>query len=222
MRFKRMFSIALAAAVVLPQPGWAAPVQKSARIKVARDKQVISDNSELEQLGFHADSDRRMASYSYGDMLVFARCVMRFDPAAAHRAMEVPIGDDSEANFSRMADSNRSCLQRSARIHPLLIRAALAEAAMGLPAEARELRNPIGVPAVAKGRPLRATSRCQVETAPALVEAVFGSRPGSDEERGAVAALFAAAPDCGEWDLEKTSPTVARLSLIEARYQLAH
>lgn len=220
--------IAAAAALLAPAVAAAYP---SGSVGGAHRRGVIFPSVEMQpgfaeaslgEMQMMANEERLLVSYEYADMLAFARCVARFDPEAATRVMNEPIGALAEADrLARLAEVNRACLVRQSKVHPLLLRAALAEAAMEQGEVRTPMANAVGVPPVAKGIRLGAISLCQNSTAPKLVSAVLATEPGSVEERAAVEKLYSASTGCGPTRLGGISPTVARLSLIDTRYKLA-
>lgn len=179
-------------------------------------------NSVLDRAVWRAYADQSLTSYEYSTFLAFARCVARFDPGAARDVMENPIGAEAgRSRLVRLAEVNRACLIQPSKVHPLLLRAALAEAAMDDGKVRVILATPIGVPAVAKGYHLATVSECQIRRSPDLVDAVFAAPPGTDDERAATERLYSRTSGCGASTLGGLSPTAARLSLIDIRYQMA-
>ena len=185
-------------------------------------EQINFDKSFVDRAVWQANADRSMTSYDYSTFLAFARCVARFDPQAASEVMRTPIGTQAGRDrLVRLAGVNRACLIQPSKVHPLLLRAAFAEAAMDDGKVRMVLATPIGVPAVAKGYRLASVSQCQINRAPGLVDALFAAQPGTDAERMAAERLYAETGGCGTATLGGLSPTAARLSLIDVRYRMA-
>jgi hypothetical protein len=166
------------------------------------------------------ESDAALMSYNYRNALRFAECVAGLDPAAADRILKVPIGGrDDDRQLRWLAQGHGACVLHLERVHPLLLRAALAETA--LRSKRRGLHGtgaPVGVPDEVDGYPLGLVSRCQVALAPMLVTGVLAAQPGSRQERAAAELLFART-SCGASRLGRLSPTAARLALVEASYR---
>ncbi len=171
-----------------------------------------------------SDRDKRMASNSYRMVLRFAECVARFDREAATRVLHAPIGARADGrSLRRMAEVNHGCAIEQRMVHPLLLRAALAETMLersSLPGAGRLVgRAAVGVPETVDGFPLASISRCQVDRAPQLVAALLATEPGEAGERDAVAALFGRTAACGASRPGRLGPTAARLGLIDALYR---
>ena len=94
-----------------------------------------------------------------------------------------------------MSAINRGCAVEYATVHPLLLRAALAETRLKLAGDGPDAwlasQNPVGVPAVVDGYRLRQITDCQVRQAPQLVRSLLATQPGERAERQAAEALFA-------------------------------
>ena len=160
-------------------------------------------------------------SNDYGAALQFARCVKRFDPGAAHRLLQLPIGDQGDRSaLVRLAHRNRACVGQISAVSPLLIRAALAESALGDVVRASNRRvTSAGVPELVQGFPLGEIARCQVIYAPAKVTELLATSPGGKKERIAAEYLFSSLPQCGTTTgLGGIQPTAARLAIVDAAY----
>ena len=170
---------------------------------------------------WYVEEQERRLSYNYGMTLRFAQCVSRFNEHAADKVLIEPIGGASDrAALSRLAQSNRGCAVESRLVHPLLLRAALAETRLnsaGLQSAGTQASR-VGVPDTVDGYPVAAISRCQIQYAPRLVEALLATRPGEPEERAAADTLFASTPQCGASKRGRLTPTAARLAVIDAAY----
>ena len=163
----------------------------------------------------------RLNSYAYRPILRFAECVSRLDKAAAERVLGAPLQSLESANaLVRAATVNRGCVVEHSMVHPLLLRAALAETSLkagggsALPGSGR----PVGVPAIVDGYPLRLIADCQVRRAPNLVRELLATQPGDSSERRAAQALFSSTAECGATQLGRLAPTAARLALVESEY----
>lgn len=177
-----------------------------------------------------SDRDKRMTSYSYRMALRFAECVARFDREAARRILIAPIGAREDGRLlRRMAQVNHGCAVEQRMVHPLLLRAALAETMLdrgsaAAPSTRGALVPAIGVPVIGvpetvDGYPLAAISRCQVASAPGLVAALLATEPGERDEHDAVANLFDRTAVCGAAKPGRLTPTAARMGLIDAAYR---
>lgn len=171
-----------------------------------------------------SDEDARYISHSYRMALQFAECVARFNRDTASKVLAASIaGRQDGVNLRRMAEVNPGCAYEHRKVHPLLLRAALAETLVegkaGLPSvEGAAGISSVGVPMMVDGYPLGAISRCQVQVAPKLVADLFSTVPGEPAERDAAEALFGQTPACGTTKLGRLTPTAARLALIDAAY----
>ena len=170
---------------------------------------------------WYEEEKERQLSYKYDLTLKFAECVSHFNPNAADKVLVSPIGARNDhAALVRLAESNRGCAVEERVVHPLLLRAALAEMELRgmqnstLPAGAARAR--VGVPDVVDGYPLASISRCQVQYAPELVTALLNTRPGEAAERAAADTLFAKTPQCGASKRGRLTATAARLAVIDA------
>lgn len=167
------------------------------------------------------DRNKRMMSYDYRMALRFAECVGRFNRDAADTILLAPIGGrDDMRGLARLIEVNSGCVVQRSLVHPLLLRAALAETMLkrgpitlgtGRPAIGR-----VGVPDVVDGYPLASISQCQLASAPRRVAALLATQPGEAGEQSAANALFSATASCGAARLGRLTPTVARLALIDA------
>ena len=174
----------------------------------------------------HANLKREQAkgltSYAYRPILRFAECVSRFDKAAAPRVLSTPLQfDESGSALSRAATANRGCAVEHGAVHPLLLRAALAETQLRQEPHGQRARGtttPVGVPRVVDGYPIGQIAECQVRRAPQLVQDLLSTEPGESSERRAVEALFAQTAECGTANLGRLAPTAARLAVVEAEY----
>ena len=171
-----------------------------------------------------SDEDERYVSHSYRMALQFAECVAHFNRDTAGKVLVASIaGREDGVNLRRMAEVNPGCATEHRKVHPLLLRAALAETLVEgksvLPsAEGPAGKSSVGVPKMVDGYPLGAISRCQVQVAPKMVADLFATVPGERAERDAAEALFGKTPACGTTKLGRLTPTAARLALIDAAY----
>lgn len=168
------------------------------------------------------DEDKRATSYAYRPLLRFAECVERFDRAAAVRVLSSPLASPKGGSaLERVASVNRGCAIEYRKVHPLLLRAALAETLLksGDPGAAlKGSHSRVGVPAIVDGYPLRLIADCQVRRAPQLVRDLLATQPGDPAERLAAQTLFGSTAECGTTQLGRLEPTAARLALVEAEY----
>lgn len=174
---------------------------------------------------WHEEEKARLLSYDYRMTLRFAECVAKYDHgASAEKVLRSPIGSPQDQQaLSWLAQVNRACAAERHVVHPLLLRAALAETRIKSAAEpsADRKRERVGVPDVVDGYPLASISRCQLQYAPELVESVMATQPGEAAERAAADALFARTPQCGAKTLGRLTATAARLALVDAAYRRA-
>lgn len=171
---------------------------------------------------WHEEEKARLLSHNYRMTLRFAECVAKFDHGAgADRVLRSPIGSakDQQA-LSWLAQVNRGCATERLVVHPLLLRAALAETRIktGVEAGRDTKRERVGVPDMVDGYPLASISRCQLQYAPELVTSMIATQPGEAAERAAADALFARTPQCGASKLGRLTATASRLALIDAAY----
>lgn len=167
-----------------------------------------------------ADEEKRLNSYAYRPVLRFAECVSRFDKAAAARVLSTPLKSHKSGNaLTRAGNVNRGCIVEHGLVHPLLLRAALAETVLKHgDAIQSGMQRPVGVPAVVDGYPIGIIAGCQVRQAPQLVRALLATQPGDPAERQAAETLFGRTAECGTAQLGRLAPTAARLALVEAEY----
>lgn len=172
---------------------------------------------------WYTEQQEKVLSYRYDKSLKFAECVSRFNSEAADKILEAPIGGQQDhAALARLAEANRGCVIELNWVHPLLLRAALAETRLRNSAsDATGAVEPhsVGVPEIVDGYPVAAISRCQVQYAPELVSALLATRPGEETERAAAKELFANTPQCGASKLGRLTATAARLAVIDAVYR---
>jgi hypothetical protein len=167
-----------------------------------------------------ADEEKRLNSYAYRPVLRFAECVSRFDKSAAARVLSTPLKSHKSGNaLTRAGTVNRACIVEHGLVHPLLLRAAMAETRLkhGDSVQLGEQRV-VGVPAIVDGYPLGLIADCQVPQAPQLVRALLATEPGDPAERQAAETLFGRTAECGTTRLGRLAPTAARLALVEAEY----
>lgn len=173
---------------------------------------------------WRSEEDERYISHSYRMALQFAECVARFNRDTAGQVLLASIaGREDGVKLRRMAQVNPGCATEHRKVHPLLLRAALAETLVEgksgpPPAAAAAAKSSVGVPKVVDGYPLGAISRCQVQVAPKMVAELFLTVPGEAAERAAAEALFGQTPACGTTKLGRLTPTAARIALIDAAY----
>lgn len=170
-----------------------------------------------------ADEEKRMTTYSYRTVLRFAECVARFDRTAAPRVLHsLMSSSQSSSALTRMSETNRACAVQHSKVHPMLLRAALAETRLKDGSdggtEPAGSQNPVGVPPMVDGYPLRLIANCQVRRAPQLVRDLLATEPGEKAEHDAAQALFARTYECGTTGLGRLTPTAARLALVDAEY----
>ena len=171
-----------------------------------------------------SEEDARFVSQNYRMALRFAECVARFNRGTASRMLVASIaGRDDGVGLRRMAQANQGCATEHSKVHPLLLRAALAETLIEKKSDFTETAprsgSSVGVPDVVDGYPLGMISRCQVKFAPELVAELLSTVPGDRAERDAAESLFGKTPACGTTKLGRLSATAARLALIDAAYR---
>ena len=168
------------------------------------------------------NDEGRLTSYAYRPLLRFAECVSRFDKAAAARVLSAPLkSEKSGSALNSAGTANRGCVVEHGLVHPLLLRAALAETRLkqgGDSAPAQGEQRLVGVPAIVDGYPLQLIADCQVRRAPQLVRDLLATEPGDPGERHAAETLFGRTAECGVTHLGRLAPTAARLALVEAEY----
>ena len=160
-------------------------------------------------------------SNSYSAALQFARCVVRFDKAAADRLLVTPIGDPRDrAALVKLVSENRACAGEISSVSPVLLRAALAETALtDRNTATTKSAASVGIPEVVLGYPLLDVARCHVTFAPASVSRLLSTSPGTKAERVAAETLFTSVPQCATTSgLGRIAPTVVRLALVDAAY----
>ena len=225
----KLVRVALALACLATPAMAGAQVKLSVRTHIdsyATDDPSYSPASRLtSDPGFRSwkgEQNARLTSYSYRPLLRFAECISRFDKRAADRVLGTPLSSarsTSTLNFA--AAANRGCIVERGMVHPLLLRAALAETLLkdnrGIPAFTA-VKAPVGMPAVVDGYPLRRIAECQVGLAPELVRRLLATQPSGPDERLAAETIFQKTAACGAPTLGRLSPTAARLALVEAEY----
>ena len=170
-----------------------------------------------------SDEDERYVSHSYGLALRFAECVARFNQGTASLVLAESIAERADGiKLRRMAQVNPGCAVEHRKVHPLLLRAALAETLVEGKSgklDSNDQKRKVGVPDVVDGYPVSMISRCQVSVAPSLVADLLATEPGGQAERDAAARLFADTPACGITKLGRLTPTAARLAVVDAAYR---
>ena len=166
------------------------------------------------------EREKRMESSDYREAIRFAACVDKFDRAAANRILAAPIGGlEDNRRLRRLAEVNGPCVAELVRMHPLVLRAALAEVRLRASPDRSPTPLSVGMPPVVDGYPVGIISRCQAALEPDKVRSVFATEPGSTGERDAATALFAATPQCGAPAMGRLTPTAARIALVDATYR---
>lgn len=225
----KLFSLTLAVATV----AWANPataqrtMAPEMRGTVRPSPEIYSPEYMRKSNGAFAawanDEDERYVSNSYRLALRFAECVARFNQDTAGTVLSEQISARGDGiKLRRMAEVNPGCAIEHRKVHPLLLRAALAETLVegqssGLATTSDRIR--VGVPDVVDGYPLSSISRCQIKVAPQLVTALLATEPGGKSEADAAATLFAQTPSCGITSLGRLTPTAARLAVVDAAYR---
>lgn len=227
MRILPAFITIAIAAIALPTPATAVQKSKAEARGNVRPAPEHYEGYMARRTGafaaWHTEAQERLVSWSYRSALRFAECVSHFNKDAAGRVLVSPIGgDDDHRSLVRLAEVNNSCAVDRRLVHPLLIRAALAETQLKDQSSGTVLSGAsVGLPEVIDGYPVALISRCQVQFAPDLVSTLLATTPGERAEREAAEALFAKTAGCGASKLGRLTATAARMALVDAAYRQA-
>ena len=226
MRVLPAFITIAIAAIALPAPAPAVQKSKAEARGTVRPAPENYEGYMARRTGafaaWYTDEDR-LVSWSYRSALRFAECVAHFNKEAAGRALVSPIGGlDDRRSLVRLAEVNNGCAIDRRLVHPLLIRAALAETQ--LKEQSGGAVTPgasVGLPEVIDGYPVALISRCQVQFAPELVANLLSTTPGERAEREAADTLVARTASCGASKLGRLTATAARMAVVDAAYRKA-
>lgn len=236
MKYSRLLALAVVTI------GCAAPAMPAAAQSgsPARQNQEVFDVSNKESDYFEHTFRNAFAagSASYANALRFASCAVPLNSAGAAALLGTDAGSAAEARGLREFTKRHGvCAVSRESISPMIVRGAIAETlwkqagANPNPAKRSTVQiedvegfikaAPLGEQrAKSANLPLSWVSRCQVMALPEEAAKVLATAPGSEEEKSAAQALYAASNVCGVVKgLEKTSATLVRAGLADAFYQ---
>lgn len=228
----RMIALAFAlftAQPAAPAPAPAPPPTSSRFENVATPQEDQPLGSRVARRTDHITAREQDAAWT---MHRFAECLVRTRQRQMLELLATRLNSPEQQRIVRDVIGWRSrCLRaRSMQIDNVLLRGAIAEALYRQELRGKEVARLERAPEMLAADPARDSSaalerfgRCMMTRKPELVRALIGTRPGSDEERAALAGIATALPLCLPPSPERARhPLRLRGAVAEAFYLHRH